>query len=103
MTPVQPQRIADQTCTKLAGELIKQSTRPEPPPQVMLQQGGRGGREGQQRGRGWAGGARGRPLTFAQRQTLPTQFARTMSDWASTPPPASKLPPEDFAEKLEAS
>ncbi len=39
MTPKQPQRIMDQTCTEPVGMLIKKLARPEPPPQVMFQQG----------------------------------------------------------------
>ncbi len=82
MTPVQPQRITDQTRMKPVSELIQQSTRPEPPPQVMFQQGGRGG---QQRGRVWAGRAHGRPLTFAQQQTLTTQFTCMASQGFGAP------------------
>ncbi len=46
MTPLQLQRIMDQTRTEPVGALIQKSARPEPLPQVMFQQGGQGGRGG---------------------------------------------------------
>ncbi len=44
MTPMQPQRIVDQTRTEPVNVLIQRSARPEPQPQLMFEQGERGGR-----------------------------------------------------------
>ncbi len=58
--------------------------------------------QGQQRMHGWAGRPRGQQLNFPRPPFL-TQFTCTMSDWMSTPPLPSMLPPRDFAGKLEAA
>ncbi len=51
---------------------------------------------------GWAGRPRGRPLTFPRPSFLMMQFARTMIDWTSMPPPRVTML-KDFPDKLEAA
>ncbi len=108
-TPVQPQRIVDQTRTEPVDVLIQKSARAEPLLQPMFQQRGRGesrgrgGRGGQFQGRrGWAGRAvRRRPLSFPT-PPFPTQLARTATEWASMPVPTMQRP-EGFTDFLGAA
>ncbi len=93
---LQPPRIMDQVRTEPMEKLIQKSKRPELPP-IMPPCG-----RGPQRMRGWAGRPRGRQPDF-YRPPFVMQFARTMSDWTSTPPPASMLAAKYFAERLEAA
>ncbi len=96
MAQLQPLHIMDQVRMEPMDVLIQKTARLEPPP-VMPPWGG------QQRMRGWAGRARGRPLVFPRPPFPMMQFARSVSDWTSTPLPQAMMPLKDFAEKLEAA